>query len=158
MDAPEGPEEDRSVVIVGAGPAGLVTAAHFARRGYDVEVYEKRPPIDPSTEVNNSFTIVLNYKGISSIRAAGLSLDSFFKFPLLACVRHTLDAAIPFLQPPLGTAAAFERAELTKWLADSVQQQHPNIRIHYNAACTDIDFNNRQAHFLRPDGTTTTAE
>lgn len=33
--------EGRSIVVVGAGPAGLTAAETFARRGFDVKVYEK---------------------------------------------------------------------------------------------------------------------
>lgn len=39
---PGGNNEGRRVVVVGAGPAGILAAAHFARHGYDVHVLEVR--------------------------------------------------------------------------------------------------------------------
>src|SRR5581483_6991629 len=34
------------VIIIGAGVVGSLLAIYFARRGYDVDVYEKRPMVD----------------------------------------------------------------------------------------------------------------
>ena len=39
---PKGESNDKSVGIVGSGPAGLSCASYLARLGYDVTVYEKR--------------------------------------------------------------------------------------------------------------------
>ena len=51
------------VIVIGAGPAGLVAAASFAQRGFQVEVHEKRAgPPQPALDTRHSFTIVLNPK------------------------------------------------------------------------------------------------
>ena len=150
----------KKVVIVGAGPAGLVAAAYLARRGYTVDIFEKRSAasLDPTREINHSFTIVLNYKGIRSIQGAGLSLTDFFKFPLLACVRHLGKTHHAFLRPAHGSAMNFERSELNAWLLSSVQKLHPSVKVHYDAMCREIDFSSKEAVFTSADGDTVTAK
>jgi kynurenine 3-monooxygenase len=151
----------KKVVIVGAGPAGLVAAAYLARKGFTVDIFEKRSAasLDPNKEVNHSFTIVLNYKGIRSIQGSGLSsLADYFDFPLLACVRHLGNTHHAFLRPAHGSAMNFERSELNAWLLSSVQKLHPSVKVHYDATCTDIHFTNKEATFTSDTGATITAK
>jgi cation diffusion facilitator CzcD-associated flavoprotein CzcO len=35
--------QQQKIVIVGAGPAGLLLAHYLLRRGYGVEIYDRRP-------------------------------------------------------------------------------------------------------------------
>lgn len=119
------------VVIVGAGPAGILSAALFARRGHQVEVYEARTLADITKQPQHSFTIVLSHKGLSAIKYAGIDTSELFDFPLKACVRHYPSGRTEtFLKPALGTAANFERSELTAWLLQHVKSRHPGI--HFN--------------------------
>lgn len=61
----------QKVVIIGAGPAGLLLAHYLWRRGnYHIDIYERRP--DPRlTDVsgNRTFPISLQERGRKAIRA-----------------------------------------------------------------------------------------
>lgn len=61
----------QTVVIIGAGPAGLLLAHHLLRRGqYTVAVYERRPdPRAVSTAQDRTFPISLQERGRRAIRA-----------------------------------------------------------------------------------------
>jgi len=54
----------QNVVIIGAGPAGLLLAHYLLRRGYHVEIYERRPDprlVDASKD--RTFPISLQERG-----------------------------------------------------------------------------------------------
>jgi kynurenine 3-monooxygenase len=64
-------EKIEKIVIIGAGPAGLLLAHYLlARGGYQVAIYERRP--DPRLIASHSqrtFPISLQTRGLSAIRA-----------------------------------------------------------------------------------------
>mmetsp|Transcript_13708 Transcript_13708/g.29448 ORF Transcript_13708/g.29448 Transcript_13708/m.29448 type:complete len:647 (+) Transcript_13708:128-2068(+) len=152
----EGSPHKGLIVVIGAGPAGLVTAATFAQRGYSVDVYEKRPtPPDPSKEHHHSFTIVLNPKGLNAIRSTGVSTDHLLHFPLKTCVRHSPDGRYSqaFLEPKPGVACHFERSELTRWLYDSVCTAHPAaVRFHFGYTAVGLQLEQQCVVLRRTEG------
>ncbi|KAL4425223.1 hypothetical protein ABPG75_009239 [Micractinium tetrahymenae] len=69
-------------VVVGAGPAGILTAVVLARRGHEVHVYDRRPsPLKPTSqssgEDNRAFVIGLNERGRAALEAAGFDVSAF---------------------------------------------------------------------------------
>jgi 2-polyprenyl-6-methoxyphenol hydroxylase-like FAD-dependent oxidoreductase len=63
-----------NVAVIGGGPAGVLTAAHFAKRGAHVTVYERRTAQQQSDPVRG-WSIALGDVATDSITAAGLSAD-----------------------------------------------------------------------------------
>ncbi|KAI6225197.1 Kynurenine 3-monooxygenase [Aphelenchoides fujianensis] len=61
------------VLIAGAGLVGALNAVFFARRGWDVEVYEQRPDIRQMEHVpGRSINLALSQRGKSALEAVGL--------------------------------------------------------------------------------------
>lgn len=63
----------KKVAIVGAGLAGCLLASFLARRGYAVDLYERRP--DPRTgrvERGRSINLALSERGLDALRRIGL--------------------------------------------------------------------------------------
>ena len=76
------------VIIVGAGPAGSTTAILLAKRGYAVEVYERRPqPKSDPIDLKRTYIIALSERGLKAMRAAGVRIPS--DSPYKGFVRHT---------------------------------------------------------------------
>jgi kynurenine 3-monooxygenase len=68
------PNSDHKITIAGAGLAGALLATLLARRGWRVEVFEKRP--DPRTkgyEGGRSINLALAERGLHALRQAGLT-------------------------------------------------------------------------------------
>lgn len=67
------PQTDSSLTLVGAGLAGSLLAILLARRGWKVEVFEKRPdPRRRGYEGGRSINLALAERGLHALRAAGL--------------------------------------------------------------------------------------
>ena len=58
------------IVIIGAGPAGLLLAHYLlARENYLIEIYDRRPdPRSQSQSSERSFPVVLQARGLSGLR------------------------------------------------------------------------------------------
>lgn len=63
-----------NVTVIGGGPAGLLTSAHFAKRGARVTVYEKRT-LQQQESPGFGWTIALGDVATAAIAEAGLSAD-----------------------------------------------------------------------------------
>ena len=75
------------VVIVGAGPAGSTAAIMLAKRGYQVEVFERRPqPKADPIDLKRTYIIALTDRGLKALRAAGVRIPS--DSPYKGFVRH----------------------------------------------------------------------
>ena len=89
------------VVVVGAGPTGLLTAMYLARRGYIVEVHEKAPSpevrqMDPQQGTHN-YPIILSSRALLAFRE--LQLQTSFFGPSAPQMLGTWDVVAGTLQP-----------------------------------------------------------
>lgn len=62
------------MAVIGGGPAGVLTAAHFAKHGARVSVYEKRTASEQQAP-RLGWTIALGDVATGAIEQAGLSAD-----------------------------------------------------------------------------------
>jgi kynurenine 3-monooxygenase len=62
------------IIIVGAGLAGSLLSILFARRGFNVSVYEKRPDprLNGNTGEHRSINLGLSYRGLTALGKVGL--------------------------------------------------------------------------------------
>lgn len=75
------------VVVVGAGPAGSTAAILLAKRGYAVEVFERRPqPKSDPIDLRRTYIIALSDRGLKAMRAAGVRIPE--DSPYKGFVRH----------------------------------------------------------------------
>lgn len=55
------------VIIIGAGPVGVLASIKFVQRGFDVVLYERGSDIRNSNRLGSSFNITLTKRGLDSI-------------------------------------------------------------------------------------------
>jgi kynurenine 3-monooxygenase len=141
-----GLSSDQTITLIGAGLAGTLLAILLSKRGYRVELYERRP--DPravsagATGAGRSINLALSTRGLHGLQQAGLA-D-------LACQRsikmpgrmiHTLDGETRF-QPygvnPSEVLYAISRAELQNLLLDALTQ-YPDVEVTFDAKCMEVD-------------------
>ena len=152
---------DSSVIVVGAGPVGLLTALGLARAGVDVTILERGPDVvdSPRAAVYHWCVLeVLDKLGIrEDVEAAGIRVTgNDFRHPASGGVvridQKALRGAVPFPynvnlgQDGLGRVAVAHLARL------------PSARILWNATVEAVESDDREARVRLADGTTLAAD
>ena len=134
---------DQTITIVGAGLAGALLAILLSKRGYGVELYERRPDPRPGAGgAGRSINLALSTRGLHALQQAGLAdrvRQHSIKMP--GRIIHTLDGDTHF--QPYGVNAsdvlyAISRAELQNLLLDALTP-HSKARIAFEASCVEVD-------------------
>lgn len=140
-----------ALTIAGAGLAGALLATLLARRGWKVEVFEKRP--DPRTrgyEGGRSINLALAERGLDALRQAGLQ-DVVMKQAVMMRGRmvHPLGGE-PMLQrygrDDSEVIWSVHRGRLNIALLDAAEAA--GARIHFNQRLEGVDFDARVARFV----------
>jgi kynurenine 3-monooxygenase len=145
------------IVIIGAGPAGLLMAHYLLARGnYLVEIYDRRP--DPRLAVQDAqrtFPISLQTRGLRAIQAIGGLEDALAEKGIWshgACLHskrgqpRMVDRKSPLL--------IIDRNQLTRTLLELLRQadQSANVTIRFDCPCVDLDPATQQVKLAPADG------
>src|SRR5437764_14012303 len=89
------------LTIVGAGPVGSLLALTLARRGLEVEVYERRPDMRRvDISAGRSINLAVSTRGLHALHEVGLDDDVLREaVPMLGRMTHALEgnlALLPF--------------------------------------------------------------
>ncbi|MEG4059167.1 MULTISPECIES: NAD(P)/FAD-dependent oxidoreductase [unclassified Microcoleus] len=147
----------QNVVIIGAGPAGLLLAYYLLGRGnYHIDIYERRP--DPRlTDVsgNRTFPISLQERGRKAIRAIvgleeAIAAQSVFCHGTIIYRKKGKSRRIPRENPVL----TIDRNRLvTVLLKQLTETSSPNqVKVHFNCECTAVDATAKTVRLKPPEG------
>ncbi len=134
---------DETITLIGAGLAGALLAIFLSRRGYWVELYERRP--DPRLQggtAGRSINLALSTRGLYALEQVGLA-DAARRHGIQMPGRriHTLDGAVRF-QPygvdPSEVLYAISRAELQLLLLNALAA-YPNVQLEFDQKCIDVN-------------------
>jgi kynurenine 3-monooxygenase len=136
----------KHVAIMGAGLAGTIMAMYLARRGWNIDLYERRPdPRLTPAPGGRSINMTLAVRGIAAISGV-LDINKVLELtlPLKGRMVHGLDGSLKF--HPYGinrdeVIYAVTRSLLNIRLID-IAEGYPNINIHFNSRCAAIDKKN----------------
>lgn len=133
------PQHDRPVNIVGAGLAGALLAVLLARRGFALDLYERRPdPRSTEGERGRSINLALAARGIVALERAGM-MERIR--PLLVPMRgrmvHSLSGEVqlqPYGQRQDEVIYSVSRADLNRVLIEEAAR-HPRVRLRFRHTC-----------------------
>ncbi|MEU1731152.1 NAD(P)/FAD-dependent oxidoreductase [Streptosporangium sp. NPDC020145] len=146
----------RRILIIGAGPAGTLLACYLVRRGFQVDVYERRP--DPrllDEDESRSINLGLSARGIKALDDIGL-MERLR--PLIVPMRgraiHLPGGALPF--QPYGAHEgeilhSVLRRDLITTLVDHAEAQ-PGVRFHFGHRLVDLDREAAAVRLVGPEG------
>ncbi|GAA3123670.1 FAD-dependent oxidoreductase [Streptosporangium carneum] len=133
----------RRILVVGAGPAGTLLSCYLARRGFQVDVYERRP--DPrllDEDESRSINLGLSARGIRALEDVGLMGTLW---PLTVAMRgraiHLPGGGAPF--QPYGAhdgeiLHSVLRRDLITTLVDHAEAQ-AGVSFHFGHRLVDLD-------------------
>ena len=141
----------QSLTLVGAGLAGALLAILLARRGWQVDVYEKRPdPRRRGYEGGRSINLALAERGLHALRLAGLQ-DAVMAQAVMMRGRmvHPLggDTMLQrYGRDDSEVIWSVHRGRLNIAMLDAAEAA--GARLHFNQRLDGVDFAARRARFI----------
>src|SRR5256886_2257866 len=139
-------------VLIGSGLAGGLLAAYLGRRGHDVDLYERRAdPREGNLVGGRSINLALSSRGIHAIEQLGIA-DEVLRhaIPMRGRMIHEKSGGLhfaPYDVDPNKYINSIGRAALNTTVIEAAQR-YPNVRVHFNHKCTDVDLDSATANLL----------
>ena len=138
-------------VLIGSGLAGGLLAAYFGRRGYEVELYERRADPRAGNFVGGrSINLALSTRGIHALQELGIA-DEVLKhaIPMRGRMIHDKSGELhfsPYDRDPNKHINSIGRAALNTTVIEAALR-YPNVSVHFNHRCTDVELDSATAQF-----------
>ena len=141
-------------VLIGSGLAGGLLAAYLGRRGYDVDLYERRAdPREGNMVGGRSINLALSTRGIQALEQIGIAGKVLkHAIPMRGRMIHPARAGdriifAPYDIDPNKHINSIGRAALNTTVIEAAQG-YPNVRVHFNHKCIGVDIDSATAHLF----------
>jgi kynurenine 3-monooxygenase len=147
------------ITIIGGGLAGSLAAIYMAKRGFEVNLFERRPDMrKASVYQGRSINLALSMRGLNALEKIGLDKEILSDaIPMYGRMMHSKTGELSY--HPYGKEGqainSVSRGRLNIKLIE-LADEFENINIYFNSRCTDVDVNNTSATFILEDGSTKT--
>lgn len=149
----------KKVTIAGAGLVGSLAAVYLAKRGYTVEVYEKRPDLrNASLNAGRSINLVISHRGWNALEKVGLREEiEKLTVPAYGRMIHDVEGNTNFQKYSIKNEPihSVSRGGLNARLMD-IAEGYPNVSFHFNHKCVGVDLDTATATFANGDGSEVT--
>jgi kynurenine 3-monooxygenase len=130
-------------VLIGSGLAGGLLAAYLGRRGYDVDLYERRAdPREGNIVGGRSINLAVSTRGIHALEQLGIANEVLqHAIPMRGRMIHDKSGDLhfaPYDVDPKKCINSIGRAALNTTVIEAAQR-YSNVRVHFNHRCTDVD-------------------
>jgi len=131
------------IVVIGAGLCGSLMSLRLAQKGYQVEVFEKRPDMRKvSIVAGRSINLALSNRGLKSLGMVGLKEKALeLVIPMRGRMIHGKDKSISFV-PYSGREGeaihSISRGGLNKLLLEEAENTG-NVKFHFETDCTEVN-------------------
>src|ERR671922_1057316 len=139
-------------VLIGSGLAGGLLAAYLGRRGYEVDLYERRAdPREGNIVGGRSINLALSTRGIHALEQLGIAEEVLqHAIPMPGRMIHDKSGELhftPYDVDPKKCINSIGRAALNTTVIEAAQR-YSNARVHFNHKCTDVDLDSATAQLL----------
>jgi kynurenine 3-monooxygenase len=139
-------------VLIGSGLAGGLLAAYLGRRGFDVDLYERRAdPREGNIVGGRSINLAISTRGIHALEQIGIADETLqHAIPMRGRMIHPAGAGArtiftPYDVDPKNCINSIGRGALYTAVIEAAQR-YPNVRVYFNHKCTDVDLDSATAH------------
>jgi kynurenine 3-monooxygenase len=143
LDATTRAERSPRFTIVGGGMCGPLMALYLARRGYEVDVYERRgDPHRGFAASSKSIKMTLAARGLAALAEVGLA-DAAMRscIPLYGRAIHSPQGTVSYQRYGKNEREviySISRSDLNELLV-AAALGHPNVRFHFHQRCLTVD-------------------
>jgi kynurenine 3-monooxygenase len=147
------------LVLIGSGLAGGLLAAYLGRRGYEVDLYERRAdPREGNIVGGRSINLAISTRGIHALEQIGIADEALqHAIPMRGRMIHDKAGELhfsPYDVDPKKCINSIGRAALNSTVIEAAQR-YSNVRVHFNHKCTGVDIDLPVAHLETPNGAIT---
>ncbi len=141
----------KNVTLIGAGLAGPLLAIYLARRGLQVEIYERRPDMRRvNFGAGRSINLALSARGFHALHEVGM-YEAIMKIavPMRGRMIHARDGELTFQPYGKNESEAIysvSRANLNVALLDEAEK-YPGVVLRFNMRCIGMDFKTSEVKF-----------
>ena len=140
----------KKALVVGAGLVGSLWAILLAKRGYEVDVYERRPDLREQGFVGGrSINLAMSDRGWKAMEKAGI-FDKIRQvaIPMHGRMMHSAEGDLTFQSYGQEGQSIFSvsRGGLNLELIN-LADQYEHVRFHFGQRCRGLDLNNQTIHF-----------
>jgi kynurenine 3-monooxygenase len=135
-------QKNGTITLVGAGLTGPLLALELVRRGFQVEIYERRADLRRvHMSAGRSINLALSVRGIHTLTQAGLWKDmKKIVIPMKGRMMHSTTSEITF--QPYGrneseVINSISRADLNIALMNAAEER--GVKIHFQKRCSGVD-------------------
>jgi len=145
---------NRSITILGAGLVGSLLSILLKKRGYNVDIYERRSDmrLNPQS-AGKSINLAMSERGWKALDLAGLRADiEDIAIPMNGRFLHQKDGSTAFQAYGKNGEAIYSvsRGALNMKLMDLAEQH--GVNIHFNHKSEDVNIDNNTIHFTNDEG------
>src|SRR5688572_6516580 len=144
----------QNATIVGAGLVGSLLSLYLAKKGYNVNIHERRPDMRKADiGGGRSINLALSDRGWRALEGIGIGEDiRKVGIPMYKRVMH--DAKGNLTSQPYGKEGqgiySVSRGGLNMALMDLAEKQ-PNLKLHFNQQLTNLDLKTNTLEFHNPE-------
>jgi len=142
--------EDKKVAVVGAGLVGSLLAVLLAKKGMNVDVFERRPDLRKAKAIGGrSINLALSDRGFKALERAGFADEiKAISIPMYGRQMHDVEGNLTY--QPYGKEEeaiySVSRGQLNQKLMN-LADDYANIQYRFDRACEDIDFSKNEIFF-----------
>jgi kynurenine 3-monooxygenase len=139
-------------VLIGSGLAGGLLGAYLGRRGYEVELYERRAdPREGNIIGGRSINLALSTRGIHALEQLGIAGEVLkHAIPMRGRMIHDKSGELhfsPYDGDPNKHINSIGRAALNTTVIEAALR-YPNVRVFSNQRCAGVDLDSATAQLV----------
>lgn len=142
------------VAVIGAGLVGALQAIFLAKKGYEVDVYERREDMRKhQISAGRSINLALSNRGWKALETAGVKEKvEKMAIPMHGRMMHDVEGNTTFQAYGFEGEAIYSvsRGGLNCILMDEAES-YENVTFHFDMLCQDLDLEKREVTFLNTE-------
>lgn len=146
--------KDKKVAVVGAGLVGSLLAVLLAKKGMNVDVFERRPDLRKAETIGGrSINLALSDRGFKALKRADFEEEiRSIAIPMYGRQMHDLNGNLSFLPYGKDNEAIYSvsRGQLNQKLMN-LADKYENIRYRFDHACKDVKLSTNEITFEHPE-------
>jgi kynurenine 3-monooxygenase len=143
-------KKQENISIVGSGLVGSLLAIYMAKRGHQVQVFDRRPDIRKMKVVQGkSINLAMSDRGWKGLEGAGIRKEiEKVALPMYGRLMHGIDEQLTY--QPYGKEGqaiySVSRGLLNQTLLNCASEL-PNVHLHFDHKCSDVQLENKKVVF-----------